>query len=103
MKCSPIALGALALVLTAALPVAARSHLQPPEDMPAEMAPNFRAFATKCSTCHPPEKTYSDKYASEKAIKSLVARMARKPGANIGKEDQKKIITYLNWYAARKR
>lgn len=80
--------------------VLAGSAAEPPAGLPKELEPNFKTFASKCSQCHNPERAYTAKYGDEKSITSLVSRMARKPGAGIAKEDQKKIVAYLVWHAA---
>lgn len=83
------------------VPALAFAKTEAPAGLPAEYTSKFQAFAARCSQCHEPERAYKARYVTEKQWQGLVSRMARKPGAAITGDDQKKIIAYLTWYASR--
>jgi hypothetical protein len=62
---------------------------------PAEVQKQYKVFAEKCARCHDLTRPLTARYTGEAQWRSLVERMARRPGAAISRRDQAACTSFL--------
>ena len=104
MTIERLALGLLALLLACA-PVGYRGGLPKAEveALPAEVAPSYTLFASRCSRCHNLSRPLSADVRSDEHWDAYVARMRRNPGSGISKADGERILVFLHHWAKQRR
>jgi hypothetical protein len=71
-----------------------------PTSLPAEVRPDYRVYAHRCSKCHSLARSLQSGIQDDAYWVLYVQRMKRQPGSGISDADEVVILRFLSFYSA---